>query len=168
MAPKRPSPLDEPPSASSSSSECEEDEAPSSPSLSSDSGSDSEHRWVAKPKSPNPKKAKKNGEEHLSSSETNNTVEEVECRPREECTSTAIGMAVSKDVEKACEKIPSLSMREDIFKKGLELIGASKRAELEKRWNELHVAQLELYIEHVKLVADQAKLICEAYNSSNK
>ena len=39
-----------------------------------------------------------------------------------------------------------------VIKNGLDMIGGSKKAELEQRWKKLHNAQLELYIERIELV----------------
>ncbi|XP_057429461.1 STOREKEEPER protein-like [Lotus japonicus] len=59
------------------------------------------------------------------------------------------------------------NMNEDVVKKGLELIGASKRAELEVRWSKLQVAELELVAKRAQLIYDQSRIILEAYKSSN-
>ncbi|KAI9119678.1 hypothetical protein K1719_009554 [Acacia pycnantha] len=55
---------------------------------------------------------------------------------------------------------------DDAFKRGYELIGASKKAELEDRWKKLQIAELELFVKRVELVKDEASLIWEAANSS--
>lgn len=56
---------------------------------------------------------------------------------------------------------------EDVIKRGFELIGISKRAELEDRWKKLQVAELELFVKRAGLIQDQATLIWEAHKSSS-
>ncbi|OIV93718.1 hypothetical protein TanjilG_16569 [Lupinus angustifolius] len=58
-------------------------------------------------------------------------------------------------------------LSEDAVKRGIELIGASKRKELEGQWKELQDIELELSVKRVELIAKQARLILEAYKSSN-
>ncbi|XP_061370085.1 STOREKEEPER protein-like [Gastrolobium bilobum] len=58
-------------------------------------------------------------------------------------------------------------LNENVIKGGLELMEASKREELEVRWNKLQVAELELFAKRTQLIGDQARLILEAYKSSN-
>lgn len=58
-------------------------------------------------------------------------------------------------------------LSEDMVKRGVELIGASERAELEGQWKDLQVAELEVSVKRAELVAKQTKLILEAYKSSN-
>lgn len=60
-----------------------------------------------------------------------------------------------------------LGLSETIVKQGLELIGGSKQAELKDKWNKLHVAELELFVKRTELMRDQAKLIVEAFKSSD-
>ncbi|KAI9128798.1 hypothetical protein K1719_000281 [Acacia pycnantha] len=55
---------------------------------------------------------------------------------------------------------------DDTFKRGYELIGASKKVELEDRWKKLQIVELELFVKRVELVKDEASLIWEATNSS--
>ncbi|XP_057444072.1 GLABROUS1 enhancer-binding protein-like [Lotus japonicus] len=57
-------------------------------------------------------------------------------------------------------------LNEDVVKKGLELIGASKRAQLAGRWKKIQVAELELFAKRAQLVEEQTRLILEAYKSS--
>lgn len=58
-------------------------------------------------------------------------------------------------------------LNEDVVKRGMELIGASERAELEEEWKELQHAELDLHVKRAELIANQARMILEAYNSSN-
>ncbi|XP_062013380.1 probable transcription factor At1g61730 [Rosa rugosa] len=60
-----------------------------------------------------------------------------------------------------------LGLSETIVKQGMELIGGSKRADLEDRWNKLHVAELELFVQRTELMRDQGKLILEAFKKSD-
>ncbi|XP_054795063.1 probable transcription factor At1g61730 [Prosopis cineraria] len=55
---------------------------------------------------------------------------------------------------------------DDVIKRGYELIGASKKAELDDRWKKLQIAELELFVKRVELVKDEASLIWEATKSS--
>ncbi|KAK4258382.1 hypothetical protein QN277_007837 [Acacia crassicarpa] len=55
---------------------------------------------------------------------------------------------------------------DDAFKRGYELIGGSKKAELEDRWKKLQIAEFELFVKRIELVKDEASLIWEATNSS--
>ncbi|XP_028767030.1 probable transcription factor At1g61730 [Neltuma alba] len=55
---------------------------------------------------------------------------------------------------------------DNAIKRGYELIGASKKAELEERWKQLQIAELELFVKRVELVKDEASLIWEATKSS--
>ncbi|KAK4261895.1 hypothetical protein QN277_004831 [Acacia crassicarpa] len=55
---------------------------------------------------------------------------------------------------------------DDAIKRGYEMIGASKKAELEDRWKKLKIAELELFVKRVELVKDEASLIWEATKSS--
>ncbi|XP_023544486.1 STOREKEEPER protein-like [Cucurbita pepo subsp. pepo] len=57
---------------------------------------------------------------------------------------------------------------ESFLKPGLNLIGQSKRTELEEEWKKLHLAELELFLKRTDLIRDQAKLILDAYKSSDK
>ncbi|XP_023002944.1 probable transcription factor At1g61730 [Cucurbita maxima] len=62
----------------------------------------------------------------------------------------------------------AVGLPESFLKPGLELIRQSKRTELEEEWKKLHVAELELFLKKTELIRDQAKLILEAYKSSEK
>lgn len=56
-----------------------------------------------------------------------------------------------------------VSLDESLIKGGLDLIGEDKKAELERRWREVEMAELEIFVKRTELVRDQAKLIWEAY-----
>ncbi|KAE9614461.1 hypothetical protein Lal_00012291 [Lupinus albus] len=58
-------------------------------------------------------------------------------------------------------------VNEEVVKRGIELIGASERKELEEEWKELQAAEFELSVKRVELIANHARLILEAYKSSN-
>lgn len=60
-----------------------------------------------------------------------------------------------------------VGLPEHVLKQGLDLIAESKRAELEEKWKKLHLAELELYTKRTQLISDQAKLILDAYKSSD-
>jgi hypothetical protein len=55
----------------------------------------------------------------------------------------------------------------DILKSGVELIEESKRVELERRWKELRVTELNCIVKRAELARDQARLILEAVQSSS-
>ncbi|TXG68555.1 hypothetical protein EZV62_003490 [Acer yangbiense] len=54
-----------------------------------------------------------------------------------------------------------------VVKNGLAVIKGSKKTELEQRWKKLHIAQLELYVERIDLVKEQALLVLESLKSSD-
>lgn len=60
-----------------------------------------------------------------------------------------------------------VGLPEHVLKQGFDLIAESKRAELEEKWKKLHLAELELYAKRTQLISDQAKLILDAYKSSD-
>ncbi|KAK2395870.1 DNA-binding storekeeper protein-related transcriptional regulator [Trifolium repens] len=55
----------------------------------------------------------------------------------------------------------------DILKSGVELIEESKRVELERRWKELRVTELNCIAKRAELARDQARLILEVVQSSS-
>ncbi|KAI4299240.1 hypothetical protein L6164_032717 [Bauhinia variegata] len=88
--------------------------------------------------------------------------------------------ALKMDIDQSSGSILSLSemipfhknlgmslMNKDVMKKGWELIGASKREELENRWKKLKDAELEIYVKRIEIIKEQANLMWEAYKSSN-
>ena len=70
------------------------------------------------------------------------------------------------DVEKFL--LGKTAMEDFVIKNGLDMIGGSEKVELEQRWKKLHIAQLELYIERIELVKEQAVLVLESLKSSEK
>ncbi|KAK2644261.1 hypothetical protein Ddye_019456 [Dipteronia dyeriana] len=54
-----------------------------------------------------------------------------------------------------------------VVKNGLAVIRGSKKTELEQRWKKLHIAQLELYVERIDLVKEQALLVLGSLKSSD-
>ncbi|KAF3451630.1 hypothetical protein FNV43_RR07725 [Rhamnella rubrinervis] len=60
-----------------------------------------------------------------------------------------------------------LGLPEHVLKRGLDMIVESKRVELEEKWKKLNLAELELYARRSQLISDQAKLILDAYKSSD-
>ncbi|XP_057488444.1 probable transcription factor At1g11510 [Actinidia eriantha] len=58
------------------------------------------------------------------------------------------------------------SLEEEIMKDGLELIGSSKKLELEEKWKKLGEEEVELYMKRVDLIREQTKLVLEAMKSS--
>ncbi|TKY71577.1 Mediator-associated protein 1 [Spatholobus suberectus] len=59
-----------------------------------------------------------------------------------------------------------VELDEDELKRGLELIGESKRAELEGKWKKIRLAEIELVANRSLLIGEQTKLIAEALQSS--
>ena len=59
------------------------------------------------------------------------------------------------------------SLPEHVVKLGLALIPESKKAELEEKWKNLNIAELELFVKKSQLVSEQSKLILEAIKSSD-
>ncbi|KAE9597970.1 putative transcription factor GeBP family [Lupinus albus] len=57
-------------------------------------------------------------------------------------------------------------LSEDVVKRGMELIGASERKELEGQWKELQDAELELSVKRVELIANHARLTLEALRAA--
>nr|KYP48461.1 hypothetical protein KK1_029836 [Cajanus cajan] len=58
-------------------------------------------------------------------------------------------------------------LNEDAVKMGLELIGESKRAELEEKWRKFRLAEMKLFVDRQLLIAEHTRLIVEALESSN-
>ncbi|XP_027346641.1 probable transcription factor At1g61730 [Abrus precatorius] len=56
---------------------------------------------------------------------------------------------------------------EDDAKRGLELIGESKRSEMECKWNKLRAAEMKLHADRALLVWENTSLILEALYSSD-
>ncbi|KAM4113042.1 hypothetical protein ACJW30_05G188000 [Castanea mollissima] len=57
----------------------------------------------------------------------------------------------------------SVWLDERVIKRGLKLIDEEKKVELEERWKEVELAELELFVKRTELIKDQARLILEAY-----
>ncbi|XP_015931774.1 probable transcription factor At1g61730 isoform X2 [Arachis duranensis] len=56
---------------------------------------------------------------------------------------------------------------EDYIRKGIELLGVSKREDIEARWRKFKDAENRLYVEIAEFYAEQAKLIYQANSSSS-
>ncbi|KAL1294351.1 hypothetical protein HN51_055110 [Arachis hypogaea] len=56
---------------------------------------------------------------------------------------------------------------EDYIRKGIELLGVSKREDIEARWRKFKDAENKLYAEIAEFYAEQAKLIYQANSSSS-
>lgn len=57
-------------------------------------------------------------------------------------------------------------MEEEIVKAGLDLLEGSKREELKEKWNKLKMMELQLYVQRMELVKEQAAIVLEEMNSS--
>ncbi|XP_059661274.1 probable transcription factor At1g11510 [Cornus florida] len=57
------------------------------------------------------------------------------------------------------------SLEDEIIRDGLELIGGSKRLELEEKWKQLRVEEVELYLKRVELVREQTKHVLAVLKS---
>ena len=58
-------------------------------------------------------------------------------------------------------------LSEGVVKRGLESLEASKKTELEDRWKNICLLELELVARRAELILDQAKLTLEIYGASN-
>lgn len=138
MAPKRLFPPEEPSTASSPSNEQDNEPSPSTipPFPSLSSDSDSEHRWIIKPNKPLPNAKRAKKNKFIAAA-------------KEEQANITMNTLTSN-----CEV---RSLRENEVSE-----------DVSKSWNHLQVVELEfaIYIKCVQLIAAQAKLIFEAYNSS--
>ncbi|KAL2335142.1 hypothetical protein Fmac_016355 [Flemingia macrophylla] len=73
------------------------------------------------------------------------------------------------DVDSLYREISGVKeLNEDEMKRGLALIGESKRKELEGRWKKLRLAEIELVANRSLLTGEQIKWIHEALESSGK
>ncbi len=59
-----------------------------------------------------------------------------------------------------------VGLEESVVKRGLDLIGERKRKELEERWKEVNMAELEVFVKRSELISNQARLIFEAYKAA--
>ncbi|KAL5839718.1 hypothetical protein ACOSQ4_012326 [Xanthoceras sorbifolium] len=80
-----------------------------------------------------------------------------------------LSLKTPMDVEKFLfDKSLGVAGLEDyVVKNGLDMIGGSKKTELEQRWKKLHIAQLELFVERIDLVKEQAVLMLESLKSAD-
>lgn len=56
-------------------------------------------------------------------------------------------------------------MEEYVVKRGLDMLEGAKKAEMEEKWRQLHVAELELFLKRNELIREQAKLMLAAYKT---
>ncbi|KRX11508.1 hypothetical protein T07_4165 [Trichinella nelsoni] len=75
--------------------------------------------------------------------------------------------SVSSEVIGFDKGFKELGLSETIVQQGLELIGGSKCAALKDKWNELHVAELELFVKRSELMRNQAQMIYDAIKSDH-
>ncbi|XP_020238513.1 probable transcription factor At1g11510 [Cajanus cajan] len=112
-------------------------------------------------KSPIPKKEGKSRNVTTTTPETNTQLALVDSKGSEK---SDIG-----DVNSLYREISDVKeLDEDEMKRGLTLIGESKRKELEGRWRNLRRAEIELVANRSLLIGEQIKLIHEALESSDK
>ncbi|XVF79316.1 hypothetical protein PTKIN_Ptkin14bG0211500 [Pterospermum kingtungense] len=57
---------------------------------------------------------------------------------------------------------------EEVLKHGLDMIGGEKKAASEKKWRELQIAELELFLQRYEFVKEHALLMLEFYKSQDK
>ncbi|GFS29838.1 hypothetical protein Acr_00g0008750 [Actinidia rufa] len=62
--------------------------------------------------------------------------------------------------------IGGLGLEEQIIKDGLEMIRGAKKLELNVKWEQLRVKEVELYLKRLDLIREQAMLVLEALKSS--
>jgi hypothetical protein len=60
----------------------------------------------------------------------------------------------------------TMSMSKEVVKKGLELIGDSKRAELMVKWRQIRIAAMNVLADQAELAKDQANLILKELKKS--
>ncbi|KAL2341998.1 hypothetical protein Fmac_009938 [Flemingia macrophylla] len=85
---------------------------------------------------------------------------DVDQKPRGGCSSLLL--------RELCNHKDGVFLDEDVVQRGLELIGESKRAELEEKWRKLRLAEMNLFAERQLLIGEQTRMIVEALQSSNK
>ncbi|XP_044462359.1 probable transcription factor At1g11510 [Mangifera indica] len=64
------------------------------------------------------------------------------------------------------ESVGMAGLEEFVINQGLDMIGGAKKEELEERWKQLQIAQLQLFVERNDLIKEQTKLMLEAMKSS--
>ncbi|XP_057960577.1 probable transcription factor At1g61730 [Malania oleifera] len=62
--------------------------------------------------------------------------------------------------------LSTCGLREDVIKRGLQIIGAAEKSKLEEQWKNFQVAEVEHFLRRVELIQEQAKLILKAIKSS--
>ncbi|CAN0912123.1 Probable transcription factor At4g00390 [Linum grandiflorum] len=69
-----------------------------------------------------------------------------------------------KKQESSCKLVmlPGEEIEDIVMKKGLDMVEGSKREELEKRWKDVHVATLKLFVKQSKLMVDLANSMLAA------
>ncbi|KAJ7946853.1 mediator-associated protein 1 [Quillaja saponaria] len=72
-----------------------------------------------------------------------------------------LGMLSLIEMIRYDKSLGSTGLGKHVIKRGLELIGASKRAELDKMWKYLQVAEMVLFMKRAELIKDQVKLMLE-------
>ncbi|PON34664.1 Mediator-associated protein [Parasponia andersonii] len=65
------------------------------------------------------------------------------------------------------KSLGEFGLSEHVVKQGLDLISESKKAELEAKWKKIRLAELDLFVKRSQLITDQAKLILDAFKSSD-
>lgn len=55
-------------------------------------------------------------------------------------------------------------LNEDVIEELIELIGESNKAELEKKWTQIKILELELNLKKSKVLLSQTKIILNAWN----
>ncbi|XP_004485664.1 GLABROUS1 enhancer-binding protein-like [Cicer arietinum] len=58
-------------------------------------------------------------------------------------------------------------LNENVAKKGLELIENSKRVDLEDKWKELQIVEMELFLERAQLIRDQTSALVKVQKKSS-
>ncbi|KAJ4719278.1 mediator-associated protein 1 [Melia azedarach] len=58
----------------------------------------------------------------------------------------------------------NVGLKEDVVEEMLQLIGETQRAELEKRWKEIKLLELQLNLKKSQLLQSQIQFVLHSYN----
>uniref|UniRef100_A0A5B6YZZ7 Putative mediator-associated protein 1-like n=1 Tax=Davidia involucrata TaxID=16924 RepID=A0A5B6YZZ7_DAVIN len=76
---------------------------------------------------------------------------------------------LKESLQSESEKVSPLSLTEsgkNLVMEGLSLIGSAKAKELEEKWNNFRIDEVELYLKRVDLIQEQTKSVLAAMKSS--
>ncbi|WCJ30148.1 DNA-binding storekeeper protein-related transcriptional regulator [Euphorbia peplus] len=70
-----------------------------------------------------------------------------------------------KGIPKFDKRVDIQRMEDYVIKRGMDMVGGAKKAEMEEKWRDLHVAELELFLKRNELIKEQAELLLAGYKS---